>query len=134
MRWGPPACSLDAYIWRLPCTVAALAEHGIGTGTNRCFHASQQARQAICLALVSSPPAAPSSLQFASLIALLLAWVFIFDTVSKERELLEGPKEGIVGASGVQVRSLLPLCSSHEESHALPVLQRSQLGVAAMMI
>ena len=29
--------------------------------------------------------------------------MFIFDTVAKERELLEGPKEGIVGASGLQV-------------------------------
>ena len=34
--------------------------------------------------------------------ALLLAWVYIFDTVQRERELLEGPKEGIVGAGGLQ--------------------------------
>ena len=37
-----------------------------------------------------------------SLVALLLAWVYIFDTVQRERELLEGPKEGIVGAQGLQ--------------------------------
>ena len=37
-----------------------------------------------------------------SLIALLLAWIYIFDTVQRERELLEGPKEGIVGAQGLQ--------------------------------
>lgn len=37
-----------------------------------------------------------------SLIALLLAWVYIFDTVQRERELLEGPKEGIIGAGGLQ--------------------------------
>lgn len=37
-----------------------------------------------------------------SLVALLLAWVYIFDTVQRERELLEGPKEGIVGAAGLQ--------------------------------
>ena len=37
-----------------------------------------------------------------SLVALLLAWVYIFDTVQRERELLEGPKEGIVGAMGLQ--------------------------------
>ena len=41
-------------------------------------------------------------LQLVSLIALLLAWVYIFDTVQRERELLEGPKEGIVGAAGLQ--------------------------------
>lgn len=34
--------------------------------------------------------------------ALLLAWVYIFDTVQRERELLEGPKEGIIGAQGLQ--------------------------------
>ena len=35
--------------------------------------------------------------------------MFIFDTVAKERELLEGPKEGIVGASGLQVgAAMLP--------------------------
>lgn len=33
---------------------------------------------------------------------MLLAWVYIFDTVQRERELLEGPKEGIVGAAGLQ--------------------------------
>jgi len=37
-----------------------------------------------------------------SLIALLLAWVYIFDTVQRERELLEGPKESIIGAGGLQ--------------------------------
>ena len=37
-----------------------------------------------------------------SLVALLLAWVYIFDTVQRERELLEGPKEGIIGAGGLQ--------------------------------
>ena len=37
-----------------------------------------------------------------SLVALLLAWVYIFDTVQRERELLEGPKDGIVGAAGLQ--------------------------------
>ena len=37
-------------------------------------------------------------LQIASLLALILAWVYIFDTVMKERELLENPQEGIVGA------------------------------------
>ncbi|KAL3148903.1 hypothetical protein ABBQ32_001771 [Trebouxia sp. C0010 RCD-2024] len=37
-----------------------------------------------------------------SLVALLLAWVYIFDTVQRERELLEGPKEGIIGAQGLQ--------------------------------
>ena len=41
-------------------------------------------------------------LQLVSLVALLLAWVYIFDTVQRERELLEGPKEGIVGAQGLQ--------------------------------
>jgi hypothetical protein len=40
--------------------------------------------------------------EFASLGALLLAWVYIFDTAQKEREALEGPKEGIVGAQGIQ--------------------------------
>lgn len=50
-------------------------------------------------------PAIPSALlflQLVSLIALLLAWVYIFDTVQRERELLEGPKEGIIGAGGLQ--------------------------------
>ena len=28
--------------------------------------------------------------------------MYIFDTVQRERELLEGPKEGIVGAAGLQ--------------------------------
>lgn len=37
-----------------------------------------------------------------SLVALLLAWVYIFDTVQREREMLEGPKEGIIGAGGLQ--------------------------------
>ncbi len=41
-------------------------------------------------------------LQLVSLIALLLAWVYIFDTVQREREMLEGPKEGIIGAGGLQ--------------------------------
>lgn len=41
-------------------------------------------------------------LQLVSLIALLLAWIYIFDTVQRERELLEGPKEGILGAAGLQ--------------------------------
>ena len=41
-------------------------------------------------------------LQLVSLIALLLAWVYIFDTVQREREMLEGPKEGILGAGGLQ--------------------------------
>lgn len=41
-------------------------------------------------------------LQLTSLVALLLAWVYIFDTVQRERELLEGPKEGIIGAQGLQ--------------------------------
>ena len=41
-------------------------------------------------------------MQLVSLVALLLAWVYIFDTVQRERELLEGPKEGIVGAQGLQ--------------------------------
>ncbi len=36
--------------------------------------------------------------QIASILALILAWVYIFDTVLKEREQLEAPKEGIVGA------------------------------------
>ena len=36
--------------------------------------------------------------QIASILALILAWVYIFDTVLKEREALEAPKEGIVGA------------------------------------
>lgn len=34
----------------------------------------------------------------ASIMALILAWVYIFDTVLKEREQLENPQEGIVGA------------------------------------
>lgn len=42
-----------------------------------------------------------------SLVALLLAWVYIFDTVQRERELLEGPKEGIIGAGGLQDPSQL---------------------------
>ena len=41
-------------------------------------------------------------LQLVSLVALLLAWVYIFDTVQREREMLEGPKEGIIGAGGLQ--------------------------------
>ncbi len=36
--------------------------------------------------------------QIASILALILAWVYIFDTVLKEREKLESPQEGIVGA------------------------------------
>ena len=46
--------------------------------------------------------AAPSDhyclLQLASLAALLLAWLFVFDTTNKERASLEGFREGIVGA------------------------------------
>ena len=41
-------------------------------------------------------------LQLVSLVALLLAWVYIFDTVQRELELLEGPKDGIVGAGCLQ--------------------------------
>ena len=37
-------------------------------------------------------------MQIASLLALILAWVYIFDTVMKERELLDNTQEGIVGA------------------------------------
>ena len=37
-------------------------------------------------------------LQLASLAALLLAWLFIFDITNKERASLEGFQEGIVGA------------------------------------
>ncbi|KAK9819921.1 hypothetical protein WJX72_003958 [[Myrmecia] bisecta] len=36
--------------------------------------------------------------EVASLVALLLAWVYIFDTVQHERELLEQPREGYVGS------------------------------------
>jgi hypothetical protein len=36
--------------------------------------------------------------QIASILALILAWVYIFDTVLREREALERPAEGIVGA------------------------------------
>ncbi|BDA47005.1 hypothetical protein COCOBI_09-4600 [Coccomyxa sp. Obi] len=36
--------------------------------------------------------------EIASILALILAWVYIFDTVLKEREKLESPQEGIVGA------------------------------------
>lgn len=43
--------------------------------------------------------------QIASLLALILAWVYIFDTVMKERELLENPQEGIVGAIPRDVES-----------------------------
>lgn len=38
------------------------------------------------------------TVQIASILALILAWVYIFDTVLKEREKLESPQEGIVGA------------------------------------
>ena len=40
----------------------------------------------------------PTCTQIASILALILAWVYIFDTVLKEREALEQPAEGIVGA------------------------------------
>ena len=40
----------------------------------------------------------PGIVQIASILALILAWVYIFDTVMKEREKLEAPQEGIVGA------------------------------------
>lgn len=47
-------------------------------------------------------------MQIASLLALILAWVYIFDTVMKERELLENPQEGIVGAIPRDVESQVP--------------------------
>ena len=34
--------------------------------------------------------------------SLILAWVYIFDNVRRERKLLEGRKEGIIGAGGLQ--------------------------------
>ncbi|KAK9846211.1 hypothetical protein WJX84_004971 [Apatococcus fuscideae] len=37
--------------------------------------------------------------QLASLAVLLLAWIYIFDTISRERENLEGPQEGIMGVA-----------------------------------
>ena len=37
-------------------------------------------------------------MQLASLAALLLAWLFVFDITNKERASLEGFREGIVGA------------------------------------
>lgn len=46
--------------------------------------------------------------QIASLLALILAWVYIFDTVMKERELLENLQEGIVGAIPRDVESQAP--------------------------
>ncbi|MCJ1297925.1 hypothetical protein MMC08_000714 [Hypocenomyce scalaris] len=61
--------------------------------------------ESINLGTPHAHPAIPSALlflQLVSLIALLLAWVYIFDTVQRERELLEGPKEGIIGAGGLQ--------------------------------
>ena len=35
--------------------------------------------------------------QVVSLVALLLAWVYIFDTVQKEVDVLTHPQEGIMG-------------------------------------
>ena len=63
-------------------------------------------------------------MQLASLAALLLAWLFVFDTTNKERSALEGFREGIVGAEGglPQVCSppvllsqcTLVLCAAHQ--------------------
>ena len=47
-------------------------------------------------------------MQIVSILALILAWVYIFDTVLKEREKLESPQEGIVGAVPRDVESQNP--------------------------
>ncbi|KAA6425595.1 MAG: hypothetical protein FRX49_04492 [Trebouxia sp. A1-2] len=56
----------------------------------------------VCKAFIFFADLADSLFILVSLIALLLAWVYIFDTVQREREMLEGPKEGIIGAGGLQ--------------------------------
>lgn len=38
-------------------------------------------------------------MQLASLAVLLLSWVYVFDLLSREREVLEGPQEGITGVA-----------------------------------
>lgn len=48
------------------------------------------------------------AVQIVSILALILAWVYIFDTVLKEREKLESPQEGIVGAIPRDVESQNP--------------------------
>jgi hypothetical protein len=39
------------------------------------------------------------SAQVANLMALILAWVYVFDTVSKEREMLEVPEQDVYGTA-----------------------------------
>ena len=57
------------------------------------------------------------SAQIASLLALILAWVYIFDTVMKERELLENPQEGIVGAIPRDVESQVAPAAQAQQNH-----------------
>ena len=49
--------------------------------------------------------------QLASLAALLLAWLFVFDTTNKERSSLQGFREGIVGADAPAPQVCLVQCS-----------------------
>lgn len=37
--------------------------------------------------------------QLASLAVLLLSWIYVFDLLSREREVLEGSQEGITGVA-----------------------------------
>ena len=52
--------------------------------------------------------------QLVNLVALLAAWVTVFDTIAKEREMLERPEQDVYGgmeqgvAQGIPVRSWLP--------------------------
>jgi hypothetical protein len=52
-------------------------------------------------------------MQIASILALILAWVYIFDTVLKEREQLDNPQEGIVGATPQDVENPAAPAQAH---------------------
>ncbi len=67
-------------------------------------HATSIGKDFSCLLKIFRKPGRYPA-QIASLLALILAWVYIFDTVMKEREALENPQEGIVGAIPRDVES-----------------------------
>ena len=48
-------------------------------------------------------------MQFVNLLALMAAWVFVFDIVAKEREMLETPEQDVYGSEGAGSRQQVML-------------------------
>ncbi len=75
---------------------------------HRAWHLKTPSTSEGCLHVYSLAAPAPV-VQFANLLALMAAWVFVFDIVAKEREMLETPEQDVYGGEGVGGRQQVML-------------------------